>query len=93
MVREFAGAWLSACGRRAIWTASGPWGQLRSSAGPAAPGLAAGVLAETLPAGAGGLLVQGRQLPLHLPRTRPGRLHSGPQGRQGNFPGDGGCES
>jgi len=52
-VREFFGAWLSARGRRAIWTASGPWGQLRSSAAPAAPGLSAGVLAAPLPAGAG----------------------------------------
>ena len=56
-VREFVGAWLSARGRRAIWTASGPRGQFRSSAAPAAPGLSAGVLAAPLPAGAGGFLV------------------------------------
>lgn len=48
-VQEFIGAGLSAHGCRAIWTVSGPWGRLRSSAGPAAPGLSAGVLAGTLP--------------------------------------------
>ena len=57
---------------------------------PRSPGPVRGCPGRAPPRGRGGLLVpeERRQLLLHLPRTRPVRLHSGPRGRQGNFLGD-----
>lgn len=80
-VQEFVGAWLSARRCRAIWTDRGPG----DGSSPQQALQPQACLQVSWP---GPSPSRRRHLLLHLPRTRPTHLHSGPRGRQGNLPGD-----